>query len=51
MTVYLGTRRVIMLNTLDVIREAFIKRGAEFSGRPQDLFWIQKLTMGKGNVC
>ena len=38
MTVYLGSRRTIMLNSYDVIKEAFVKYGHEFSGRPQDLF-------------
>jgi len=33
-TIYLGYRRVVILNGYDVIREAFAKHGHRFSGRP-----------------
>ncbi len=49
MMVYLGLRPVVMLNTRDVIREAFVKRGLEFSGRPQDQFWVEQFSRGFGN--
>ena len=34
MTVYLGVRQTVYLNTYDVIKEAFVKQGHSFSGRP-----------------
>ena len=48
MTVYLGSRCTIMLNSYDVIKEAFVKHGNVLSGRPQDLFFIQEITEGFG---
>ncbi len=48
MTVYLGTRRTVMLNSYDAVREAFGKMSHVFSGRPQDLFYITELTKGLG---
>ena len=47
-TVYLGSRQIIFLNTLDVIREAFSKNGDIFSGRPQDLFFFKEIMHNKG---
>ncbi len=47
-TVYLGSRRVIMLCSYDTIKEAFVKYGNIFIGRPQDLFFIKELTYGLG---
>ena len=49
MTVYLGSRQIIYLNTYDVIKEAFVKNGSSFLGRPQDLFWMKDLCGGIGN--
>ena len=48
MTVYLGTRETVYLNTEEVIREAFVKHGDSFAGRPQDIFWMKELCDGIG---
>ena len=48
MTVYLGSRCTIMLNSYDAIKEAFAKNAHVFSGRPQDLFFIKEITEGYG---
>ena len=48
MTVFFGSRCTIMLNSYDVIKEAFVKHGNVLSGRPQDLFFIQEITEGLG---
>ena len=48
MTVYFGSKCTIMLNSYDIIKEAFIKHGHVLSGRPQDLFFIQEITEGLG---
>ena len=48
MTVYLGVRQTVYLNTYDVIKEAFVKQGYSFSGRPQDLFYMRELTKNIG---
>ena len=50
MTVYLGSRCTIMLNSYDVIKEAFVKHGHVFSGRPQDLLFIKEITEGYGKI-
>ena len=53
MTVYLGSRCTVMLNSYDAIKEAFVKYGHVFSGRPQDLFFITDISEGLGNykIC
>ncbi|XP_025099209.1 cytochrome P450 2D3-like [Pomacea canaliculata] len=33
-TVYFGPRRCVTLNSIDVVQEALVKRGADFAGRP-----------------
>ncbi len=43
MTVHLGARETVYLNNYDVIKEAFVKNGHLFSGRPQDLFYMKEL--------
>ncbi len=48
MTVYFGSRPVIILNTHDVIKDALGKRATEFAGRPQDLFWVTDISRGRG---
>ena len=50
MTVYLGARQTVYLNTYDVIKEAFVKKGNLFSGRPQDVFWVTELCDSIGTV-
>ena len=47
-TVYLGQRPVVVLNSYEAIREAFVKNGQAFSGRPQDLFLGEEITTGMG---
>lgn len=37
-SIYLGTRPAVIVNGLQAIKEALVNKGAEFSGRPQDLF-------------
>ena len=51
MTVYLGSRCTIMLNSYDIINDAFVKCGHAFSGRPQDLWFIKEITEGLGRKC
>ena len=50
MTFHLGPREIIYLNSYDVIREAFVKSGNSFSGRPQDWFWLAELCHGRGKL-
>ena len=51
-TVYLGSKPSVMLCSQEAIKEAFVKCGHAFSGRPQDLFFIRELTFGRGDcVC
>ena len=50
MTVYLGNRETVYLNTEEVIREAFVKHGHSFAGRPQDIFWMKELCDGIGKI-
>ena len=47
-TVYLGSRRVVILNSYDAIKEAFVTHGSSTCGRPQDLIWIKEFTKGMG---
>ena len=49
MTVYLGSRETVYLNTEEIIREAFVKHGLSFAGRPQDIFWMKELCDGIGD--
>ena len=48
MTVYFGARQAVYLNTHDVIKEAFVKHGHSFAGRPQDLFYMTELCDSMG---
>ena len=50
MTVYLGSRCTVMLNSYDVIKEAFVKNAHVFSGRPQDILFIKEITEGYGKI-
>ena len=50
MIFHLGPREIIYLNSYDVIREAFVKSGNSFSGRPQDWFWLAELCHGRGKL-
>ena len=47
-TVYFGSRRVIVLNSYEAIKEAFVKQGNLLAGRPQDLFFVRDIQEGKG---
>lgn len=47
--VYLGSKRVVMLCSYEVIKEAFVKYGNIFVDRPQDMFMIKYFSKGKGN--
>ena len=49
-TVYFGPRRVIILNSYDAIKEAFVKLSQGMSGRPQDFFWVEHITQGMGKL-
>ncbi len=49
MTVYLGSRCTVFLNTYEVVKQAFVKKGDAFSGRPQDLYFMKEFAKGKGN--
>ena len=48
-TVYLGNTPIVVLNGYSTIKECFLKRGGQFSARP-DLFWTRDLMNGKGKV-
>ncbi len=37
-----------MLNSYDLIKEAFQKMGHDFAGRPQDMFWVEEIQEGMG---
>ncbi len=50
MTIYLGARPVVVLNTKEAIREAFVRRGGEFLGKPQDLAVVKDVFQGKGKI-
>ena len=50
MTVYLGSRETVYLNTYEVIREAFARHGHSFAGRPEDLFYMKEMCDGIGTV-
>ena len=47
-TVYFGSRRVIVLNSYEAIKEAFVKQGNLLAGRPQDLFFVKDIQKCKG---
>ena len=47
-TLYMGSRRVVFLNSYNAIKDAFVKNGQAFSGRPHDLIFFQQITDGKG---
>ena len=49
MTVYLGSRETIYLNSYDVIKEAFVKNGNSFSARPSDYFYMTELGQSRGD--
>ena len=49
MTVYLGSRATIYLNSYDVIKEAFVKNGISFAGRPNDYFYMTELGQSRGD--
>ena len=49
-TVYLGSKPAVVLCSHNSIKEAFVKCGNAFSGRPQHLFFIKELTLGRGNM-
>ena len=42
-----GSRRVVILNSYDVIKEAFVKYGNHFSDRPP-IYIVKVLTEGLG---
>ncbi|KAK2156661.1 hypothetical protein LSH36_208g04096 [Paralvinella palmiformis] len=48
-TIYLGSRRVVVLDGYDVIHDAFVKNAKVFSGRP-NIFTIKIITGGYGIV-
>lgn len=37
-SIYIGPRPAVILNGLKAMKEAMVIKGADFSGRPQDLF-------------
>ena len=45
---YVGSRLVVVLNGLDVLKEAFVKMAQAFSDRPH-MFYGDNLNEGKGN--
>ena len=49
MTVHLGSRETIYLNSYDVIKEAFVKNGNSFAGRPSDYFYMTELGQSRGD--
>ena len=46
-TFYMGQRRVIVLNGYEVIKDAFVKHGHVFSGRPS-IYFVSRITNGYG---
>ena len=47
-TIFLGTKRVVVLNGYDVIKEAFVTNERAFSGRPP-VYLLRGVTDGYGN--
>lgn len=43
----MGSQPAVVLNGVEVIREALVTRGVEFGGRPQDLM-VNHVTEDKG---
>ncbi|KAG9269334.1 cytochrome P450 2B4-like isoform X1 [Astyanax mexicanus] len=48
-SIYLGRKPTIVLNNLQIVKEAFIQKGTVFSGRPI-IPIIHRITQGKGMV-
>ncbi|KAM6980617.1 cytochrome P450 2B4-like [Aplochiton taeniatus] len=48
-SLYIGTRPVVVLNGLEVIREALVTQDVKFSGRPSHML-ISHVTEGKGII-
>ena len=48
-TIYMGMRRVVVLNGYEAIKEAFVRKGHAFSGRP-DVYFITGITEGYGTL-
>jgi hypothetical protein len=46
--IYIGSKRTLVLNSYEATREAYVNCGDVFSGRPQDLFFVEHLTKGLG---
>ena len=46
-TIYLGSKRVVVLNGYDVIKEAFVINERVFSGRPP-IYLLRQITDGYG---
>ena len=38
----------MILNSYDVVKEAYVKLGSVIAGRPQDLFFVESITEGYG---
>ena len=49
-TVYFGARRVIILNSYEAIKEAFVKNGHVLAGRPQDILFVKDIQKGMGKL-
>ena len=50
-TIYLGKHRTVMLNSYDAIKEAYVKYGNAYVGRPQEMFLIKYFSKGRGMYC
>ena len=48
MTVHLGSTQVVFLNTYEMEKDAYVKHGHQFAGRPQEIFWISELVNNLG---
>ena len=47
-TVYFGSQKVIILNSYEAIKEAFVRKGNSFTGRPKDLFFMKDMQKCRG---
>ena len=47
-TIQMGPRPTVVLASYEATKEAFVKQGGAFSGRPQDDFITKEIAQGKG---
>ena len=46
----LGSKRVVLINTIEPAREALIQKGADFAGRPTDMYTAEIISRGYEDI-